>query len=191
MAVTDITRLLQSGSKWDRHAEEEVVAAVYAQLRAIAGQRMRRERMDHTLDATALVHEVYVRLVGANDVQWQGRAHFFRAAAEAMRRILIDHARKRNAAKRCGRSLSLQNVADLASDEKIGEALSLDEAVLRLSMEDARSAEVVRLRFFAGLSIEETADVLGVDPRTVKRDWEFARAWLASALGEDAEAPRP
>src|SRR5262245_17268176 len=128
---------------------------VYGQLRKIAQQRMNEERADHTLQATALVHEAYLRLMGSKPATWQGRGHFFAAAAEAMRRILIDHARMRNTAKRGGRvPHEIAGVLELASDEKIGQALILDDLISRLEMEDAQTAQVVRLRFFTGLSIE-------------------------------------
>ena len=140
---------------------------------------MSEERRDHTLQATALVHEVYLRLVGTNEVPWQGRAHFFAAAAEAMRKILIDHARRKGAAKRGGGVLTVSSVVDLASDENISDSLIVDDLISRLEIEDARAAQVVRLRFFAGLSLEDTANVLGVSQPTVSRKWTYARAWLA------------
>ena len=161
---------------------------VYAHLLAIARQRLRDERRSHTLQATALVHEAWLRIHGDCPVEWGGRAQFFAAAAEAMRRILIDHARKRGAAKRgSGRVLSIEGVLDLACEEKIADALALDDLISRLVQEDAQAARVVRLRFYAGLSVDETAAVLGVGARSVDRDWAFARAWLQrewQSLGE-------
>lgn len=152
---------------------------VYTQLLEIARQRLRDERRGHTLQATALVNEVWLRLHGNRRISWGGRSQFFAAAIEAMRRILIDHARARGATKRgSGRVLSIENALDLASDEKIAEALALDDLILRLEVEDAQAARVVRLRFYAGLSVDEAASVLGVGPRSIDRDWAFARAWL-------------
>ncbi len=157
----------------------------YAQLRAIAQRQMSEERRGHTLQATALVNEAYMRLTEAG-VTWSQPGAFYHAAAEAMRRILIEHARKRGAAKRGGArarvDLDLGNVADLAGADADG-IVALDEALLRLEGADPRAASVVRLRFFAGLSVEGTASALGLSDRTVRRDWEFARAWLYHALG--------
>ena len=161
---------------------------VYAQLRAVAQERLREERRDHTLQATALVHEAWIRLAGGKAIRWGGKAQFFAVAVEAMRRILIDHARKHKAVKRGGgRPQQVSSVLDLASDEKIGEALVLDDLLLRLEKEDARSAQVVRLRFYTGLGLEETAEVLGVSVGTVKNDWAYARAWLLAAWEENGD----
>ena len=188
MAETQVTRLL-NGEAADAGRLLEVV---YEQLRAIAQQRMVQERADHTLQATALVHEAYIRLVGDADVSWANRAHFFAAAAEAMRRILIEHARSRARQKRGGdgdgraairRPL---NVLDLAQDQDPAQILMLDEAISRLSEQDPDAAQVVRLRFYAGLSVDETAAALGVSPSTVDREWAFARAFLHRALEERA-----
>jgi len=183
---TEVTRLIHAVGSSDRAAADQLLALVYDQLRKIAQQRMNEERAEHTLQATALVHEAYLRLVGGADVDWQGRGHFFAAAAEAMRRILIDHARRRGTAKRGGGLKAVAGVLDLASEENVGDALALDDLLSRLETEDPQAAAVVRLRFFAGLSIDETAGALSVSPRTVKRNWEFARAWLAHALKEGA-----
>ncbi|HEY3245880.1 MAG TPA: sigma-70 family RNA polymerase sigma factor [Phycisphaerae bacterium] len=179
-----ITRLLQNAPS-DRAAADEVFALVYDQLRGIARQRMQDERRDHTLDATALVHEAWLKLVGDREVPWQNRAHFFVAAAEAMRHVLLDHAKARGRAKRGGawRRVPL-NVAELAETDDPSEILSLDEAVCRLIQCDPEIGQVVRLRFYAGLNIEETAAALGVSPATVKRRWEFARTWLFRELSD-------
>lgn len=187
-----VTMLLRAAADGDERAPERLLELVYGQLRAIAQQRMADERRGHTLQATALVHEAYVRLLGRDGVEWAGRGHFFRAAAEAMRKILIDHARARNADKRGGgrKALSIVNVADLAEDEDPAGFLALDEAMVRLEGADEQAAEVVRLRFYAGLSVEETADALGVSPRTVRRDWAFARAWLRETLQREADLER-
>jgi len=160
---------------------------VYDQLRAAAQRALQSERPDHTLQATALVHEVYLRLVGPRDVPWQGRAHFYSAAAEAMRRILVDHARARLAAKRApvdGRraALELTGLPDSSSDEESAGFLILDEAIQRLRGVDGQAAEVVRMRYFAGLDVDTTAASLGVSAPTVKRAWAFARAWLRHEL---------
>ena len=164
-------------------AADQLLPLVYDQLRAIAQQRMNEERAGHTLQATALVHEAYMRLVGDPNAAWENRGHFYTAAVEAMRRILIDHARRRGAVKRGGdwRRATL-NVASLALDENLDIFLALDEAMLRLEEQDAKAAEVVRLRFYAGLSIEDTAHILDVSPRTVKREWTYARTWLLHNL---------
>jgi RNA polymerase sigma factor (TIGR02999 family) len=159
---------------------------VYSQLRRIARERLRAERRGHTLQATALVHEVWLRIGGEKQIAWGGRAQFFAAAVAAMRRILIDHARRKGALKRGrGRAVPIGNVLDLACDEKIADAVALDDLLLRLEKQDAPAAEVVRLRFYAGLSIEETAEVLGVSASTVKNNWAYARAWLAAAWKEE------
>ena len=164
---------------------------VYQQLRRQARAYLRSERKGHTLSATALVHEAYVRLVGTNEaLSYGGRAQFFVAAAEAMRKILIDHARAHGAQKRGGgrRRLSLHMTdaaANLFEPENLDGILALDEALLRLDSQDHDACAVVRLRFYAGLNIDETAQVLGVSPRTVKRNWEYARGWLYRELSDE------
>ncbi len=182
-SVTCILNDLQAGRP---EAADQLLPLIYDQLRAIAQQRMNEERAGHTLQATALVHEAYVRLVGNENVAWQSRAHFFTAAVEAMRRILIEHARRRGAVKRGGdwRRAAL-NVASFSVNENLDSFLALDEAILRLEDEDAKTAQVVRLRFYAGLSIEQTAEVLDLSPRTVKREWTYARTWLLRSLERD------
>jgi RNA polymerase sigma factor (TIGR02999 family) len=147
---------------------------------------MASERPDHTLSTTALVHEAWLRLAGGGEQAWAGRSHFYFAAARAMRRILIDHARKKGAAKRGGglRGLPLDAIR-LATREDPSEFLSLHEALLRLEDRDERAARVVNLRFFAGLSERETAETMGLDPRTVRREWRFARAWLERELARE------
>lgn len=184
---------MQAVGSGDPAAADQLLPLVYEQLRAIAQQRMAGERnagRNHTLQATALVHEAYARLVGNNELKWDSRAHFFVAAAEAMRRILIDHARAKLAEKRGGRDgvgrerldLAIADVADLASQKNPEEILALDQAFLRLQEQEPRAAEVVRLRFYAGLSVDDTAAALDVSPRTVELDWSYARAWLFRAL---------
>jgi RNA polymerase sigma-70 factor (ECF subfamily) len=157
---------------------------VYAQLHAAARRMMAGERANHTLQPTALVGEAYARLAKDLAADWPGPREFYLAAAEAMRRILIEHARKRGATKRGGGwTRAALDVVDLASEENCGVLLALDEAILRLEQEDPRAASVVRLRFYAGLSVEATADALGLSRRTVLRDWEYARVWLFRELG--------
>lgn len=166
---------------------EALFEQVYDQLRRAAQEQMKNERGGHTLSATALVHEAYLRLVGPREIPWQNRAHFYAAAAEAMRRILIDRARAkhgRNAASRDARrrALAISGLDSMPLDENSDGILALDDALCRLEGVDAQAAAVVRLRFFAGLDIEQTAAALGVSVRTVKRDWTFARGWLRQDL---------
>jgi RNA polymerase sigma factor (TIGR02999 family) len=170
-------------------AASELLPLVYDQLRAIAQNRMKEERREHTLQATALVHEAYARLVGAGEIEWHNRAHFFFAAGEAMRRILIEHARARARVKRGGaegkaaKRIPL-DIVDLATDQDPEDVLAFEEAFRRLEEKEGRVAAVVRLRLFSGLSIDETAKAMGLSPRTVDTDWAFARAWLFRELGE-------
>ena len=180
-----VTELLRAIGKRDS-ASEELLEIVYDHLRAIARQRMAGERAGHTLQATALVHEAFMRLVGDEELGFENRAHFYAAAAQAMRRILIDHARRRNTEKRGGeRKRVPMSVVDLATDTDPEQVMALEEAMARLEQSDPRAASVVRLRFFAGLDVEETASVLGLSERTVMRDWSFARATLFQhMLGE-------
>ncbi len=181
-AVNDVTRILSSLHHGDASAAEELLPLVYDELRKLAGQRMRQEGADHTLQATALVHEAYLRLVG-EDVRkaadWDGRGHFFAAAAEAMRRILIDRARAKGAVKRGGGRRRLRLEQDpLAHDDLSEEILDLDDALIRLAAQDRSKAELVKLRFFGGLTLEEAAAVLGISPASADRHWAYARAWL-------------
>jgi RNA polymerase sigma factor (TIGR02999 family) len=167
---------------------DELIPRVYDQLRRLARQYMSQERPDLTLQATALVHEAYARLVGSSDIKWQNQAHFFHAAAEAMRRILIERARQRKQLKRGGGTVTPRtriplNMVDLSVEVDGDEMLALDEAISRLEEQEPDVAKMVRLRFFAGLSVEETAQVLGVSPRSVNREWTYARAWLFRELG--------
>ena len=181
----NITRILDDLRGADREeALNRLFSAVYADLRAAARAHLRSERSDHTLQATALVHEAYLRLLGGAYPAWNDRQHFFRAAAEAMRRILVEHARRRARVKRGGNPIrvSLTDV-DSATQHDPAEILALDAAIRRLEEQDPAAADIVRLRFFTGLSVEETARMLEVSERTVKREWAFARAWLFDALG--------
>ena len=181
--VHEITRLLDEAGHGQQHAPATLLPLVYDELRKLAAHRMNSERADHTLEATALVHEAYMRLVGDQDVQWANRAHFFAAAAEAMRRILIEHARARQGPQRGGdRRKMPMDVLDLAVADDPEQILALDEAICRLEEQDADAARVVRLRFYAGLSVEETAAAMNISDRTVKREWAFARAFLFRKL---------
>src|ERR1043166_3562606 len=182
---TSLTQLLRQVGAGDRGAADRLLPLIYEQLRAIAQQRMAGERQFHTLQATALVHEAYLRLMGDRNVSWADRGHFFHAAARAMRRILIEYARQRGRLKRGGecKRLPLERV-DLAVEEDPESLLALDAAICRLEEQDARAARLVKLRFFAGLSIEETAEAMGISPRTVKREWTYARAWLYQNMNE-------
>lgn len=169
----------------NRRAAADLLPQLYAELKALAEQRMRREGPGQTLQATALVHEVYMRLVGERDPGWDGRAHFFGAAAEAMRRILVERARGKARLKRGGarERTQLGDVATLEEEPDLA-VLDLDRALSQLATEDARQARVVELRYFAGLSLEETAAVLGISLTSVKSDWSFARAWLHRELSK-------
>lgn len=172
----DITTLL---NRDDSASGAELLEQVYDQLRRIAQVRMGEERRDHTLQATALVHEAYAKLLGDAELSWESRAHFFNAAAQAMRRILIDHARTKNAIKRGGEQRRVPiSLVDLAQQQDPSEILALEEAMRTLEHEDERAAQIVSLRFFAGLSVERTALALGISERTVIREWTFARARL-------------
>jgi RNA polymerase sigma-70 factor (ECF subfamily) len=179
-----VTLLLEQLRAGDRGAESQLLQLVYPELRRIAGHYLRRERPGHTLQATALVNEVYVRVTGQTR-EIQNRAHFLAVAAQAMRRILVDHARGHRAAKRGGlhEKVSLDHV-DAASPIPDLKLLALDEALLRLSDWDARQAKVVELRFFGGMTEDEIGEVLGTSARTVKRDWKLARAWLYDQIGK-------
>jgi RNA polymerase sigma factor (TIGR02999 family) len=184
-----LTRLLLEASDGDAGATGALLPLVYDSLKEIARQRMAVERPDHTLQPTALVHECYLRLFGGHDLKFAGRGQFFHAAAEAMRRILVDHARSRACAKRGGARRRVPvNVLDLAAEPAREDVLAFDGALSALEKESPSTAEVVRLRFFAGLSVAETAEVLGVSTRSVNREWAFARAWLYAAL-EDVDGP--
>ncbi len=181
--MSEVTRILAAIERGDTCAADKLLPLVYEQLRAIARQRMAEERAGHTLQATALVHEAYLRLVGGQEVAWANRAHFYLAAAEAMRRILIEHGRKRNRIKRGGdRRRAPVSVVDLAAEQDSEEIVAVDDAIRRLGEEDAQAAKVVRLRFFAGLSVDEAARALDLSPRTVAREWAYARAWLHQAM---------
>jgi RNA polymerase sigma factor (TIGR02999 family) len=181
---SDVSQLLHQWATGDRAAFDALIPLVYKELRRLAGGYLRHERPDHTLQATALVHEAFFRLAGQGRVAWQNRAHFFAIAAQAMRRILVDHARHRIAARRSEPELRLP--IELAADWTVAddkELLDLHLAIERLAALSERQARIVELRFFAGLTVAETADFLDLSVPTVVRDWRFARAWLRRELG--------
>lgn len=179
----DITGLLQAVEGGSPGALDRLAPLVYEELRQLAAGYLRAERADHTLQTTGLVHEAWLKLVDQTRTTWKNRAHFFGIAAQAMRRILVDHARRRRSAKRDGgRPVTLDEDAAAAPADS-DEVLAVDEALDRLAGLDARQARIVELRYFAGLSVEETAQALEVSPATVKRDWVLAKAWLQRELG--------
>jgi RNA polymerase sigma-70 factor, ECF subfamily len=183
-ASEDVTRILAESAE-DSGARARLLEAIYEELHGIAGGFMRRERADHTLQATALVHEAVLRIFGSDNSRFESRAHLFGAAAEAMRRILIDHARQKAALKRGGGVPASRLEAGepaQASNTDAGELLAVDEALTRLESVDPRKAQIVKLRFYGGLGMEQIADALEISVITVKRDWRFARAWLAQRL---------
>jgi RNA polymerase sigma factor (TIGR02999 family) len=184
--MSEITQILEARTCGDPKAAEELLPLVYTELRKLATARMMEERGTSTLQPTALVHEAWLRLAGSAEPRWQNRAHFFSAAAEAMRRILIDHARRKLALKRGARAeridLDAVDVAVAADDESL---LAIDEALQELAASDPQSAELVKLRFFVGLDYTEAAKALGISERTAKRYWVFARAWLYRQLSHD------
>ena len=184
----EVTRLLQAWCRGDEAALDRLVPLVHDELHRLAHRYMLRERAGHTLQTTALLNEAYIRLVDAGNVDWQNRAHFFAISANLMRRILVDFARSRGYQKRGGSVVKIEfDDARIPSSRRGAELIALDDALTALAQLDPREARVVELRFFGGLSEEETAEVLGVSSRTVKRDWAMARAWLTRELkrGED------
>lgn len=186
-ASSSVTRLLLEAQGASGRAPSSLLPLIYEELRKLAAHRMRGERPDHTLPPTALVHEAYARLVGDSNLQWSSKAHFFAAAAEAMRRILIEYARARNGPRRGGRLKKMPlDVVDLAVDGDSDQILAVDEAISRLEEQDPDAARVVRLRFYADLTVEETAKAMGVSERTVMRQWSFARVFLFRELKDRA-----
>jgi RNA polymerase sigma-70 factor, ECF subfamily len=178
-ATGQVTRLLAEARSGNRAAEEALIPLVYAELRRLAASYMRRERADHTFQATALVHEAYIKLLPQR-VSWENRSQFFGVAAQQMRRILVDHARSRNAARRAGSEKKLRlDEALVMAKEQPAELLAVNEALDRFAQEHPRQARVVELRFFAGNTEDEVAQIVGVSVETVKRDWKFAKAWLS------------
>ena len=185
--MSEITRILSAIDQGDPTAAEQLLPLVYDELRKLAARQLAQEKPGQTLQATALVHEAYLRLVGAEPAQpWDGRGHFFAAAAEAMRRILINRARDKGRQKRGGgrRRLDLDHLA-VAGEATAEETLAVDEVLQRLEQHNKPCADLVKLRFFAGLTMDEAAAALGVAPRTAHRYWDFARAWLYDALRQD------
>jgi RNA polymerase sigma factor (TIGR02999 family) len=185
-AAHRVTQLLVDWSGGNKGALDELMQLVYDDLRRLARRYMRRESSGHTLQTTGLVNEAYQRLVDQKRVQWQNRAHFFGIAAQLMRRILVDHARARHRVKRGGDALKVSvNEVNIVSRDSSTDLLALDEALTRLAEVDGRKCQIVELRFFGGLSIKETADVLHVSPGTVMRDWTLAKAWLYRAVSNE------
>ena len=184
--TSETTQLLRAWADGDRGALERLTPRVYRTLRRIAGYQMQHERPGNSMQATALVHEAYLELIDVTNVNWQHRAHFFAVSAQIMRHILLDRARRRVAAKRGGAAerVNLDELPDLSGD-RARELIALEDALNELAKNDARKARVVELRFFGGLSVDETAEVLAVSPETVMRDWKFARSWLHAELGNN------
>jgi RNA polymerase sigma factor (TIGR02999 family) len=183
--MSEVTRILAAIEKGDVHAVDELFPLVYQELRQLAAQRMSKEAPGQTLQATALVHEAYIRLVGAEEQNWSGRGHFFAAAAEAMRRILIENARRKKRLRHGGdrRKIDLDE-ASMAVAGPSDDLIALDEALEKLSSEDKVSADLVKLRFFAGLTMEQAANILGLPRRTADRNWAYARAWLSREVSK-------
>jgi RNA polymerase sigma factor (TIGR02999 family) len=179
-----VTQMLREWSDGDQAVLENLMPLVYDELRRLASRSLRKERPGHTLQTTALIHEAYLKLVNQRDAKWQNRSHFFAIASQAMRRILVDYARERHREKRGGsaENLPIEEAAFVASQEKSVDLVALDEALTRLAKFDERQAKVVELRYFSGLDIDETAEVLGISNATVRRDWNIAKAWLKQEI---------
>jgi RNA polymerase sigma factor (TIGR02999 family) len=188
--MNDVTQILAAIEQGDPQAAEQLLPLVYDELRKLAAQRLAREAPGQALQATAVVHEAYLRLIGAETPSWNGRGHFFSAAAEAMRRILIENARRKKAEK-CGGALRRVNLddVDVPADARSEDVLALDEALSRLAAEDPTKAELVKLRFFGGLSVEDAGRVLGIARATADRYWAYARVWLYSELNDAGPGP--
>ncbi len=181
----DVTLLLTQVANGNQDAAARLIPLVYEELHRLAERRLRLERPNHTLQPTALVHEAYLKLVAQRNANWQSRAHFFALASQLMRRILVDYARSRLRAKRGGKQVKLPlDEALLFTEDRCDELLALDESLERLEKLDARQSRIVELRFFGGLTVEEAAEVLGISPKTVKREWSTAKAWLYGELKE-------
>jgi len=189
----DVTRLLALLRAGNPGVADQLVPLIYDELRRIAGAQMARERPGHTLQATAVVHEAYMRLAGEQDIEWQNRAHFFAIAAKTMRRVLLDYARQRHAGKRGGEGARKVDIdaALLIGDDRLEDVVALDEVLARLSEMDPEQGRIVELRFFAGLNVDETAEVMGISPRTVKREWRLAKAWLDRELASAKSGCKP
>lgn len=183
----EVTELLAKLSAGDREASARLITLVYSQLRVMAGRCMRHERPDHTLQATALVHEAYLRLAGQNRMHWQNRAHFFGIAARVMRRLLLDYARQHGASKRGGGAIRITlDDRVVAIEDHLENILILEESLRKLEAVDPEESRLVELRFFGGLTVEETSEVLGISTATVKREWAHARAWLRREMSGNA-----
>jgi len=184
----DVTQILQEVSGGDQNAPARLMPLVYDELRRLADHYLRQERPDHTLQPTALVHEAYLKLIDQTRVDWQNRAHFFGVAAQLMRRILVDHARRHRASKRGGfqQKLTLDEAVDYSQPRDL-DLVALDDALNALALMDERQSRIVELRFFGGLTIEETAEALNVSPATVKVDWSMAKAWLRREIGRGSD----
>ena len=183
----NITELLAGYTRGDKEVLDKLMPIVYEELRRQAARYLRREQAGHTLQTTALIHEAYVRLVDQRNVQWQNRAHFFGIAAQLMRRILVDHARTKKRVKRGGSDVRVSLAdADVAVKDPDLDVVALDEALQRLAALDEQQSRVVELRFFSGLTVEETAEVMGISKATVKRDWSMAKAWLHRELSGES-----
>jgi len=180
----EVTMLLAQLRAGEQDAAAQLIPLVYDELRRIADAQMRRERAGHTLQPTAVVHEAYMRLVGGSEVEWQNRAHFMGFAARTMRQVLLDYARQRHAGKRGGEGAQKIEIdaERLVSDDRLEEVLALDEVLDRLAAMDPQQARIVELRFFAGLNVEETAEVMGISDTSVKREWRSAKAWMDQQL---------
>jgi RNA polymerase sigma factor (TIGR02999 family) len=180
----DVTALLVRWSRGESDALNRLMPIIYSECRRIAARQLALERRDHSLDPTALVHELYLRLVDQRRSSWENRAQFFGVAARLMRRVLVDHARARHAEKRGGDAVfvSLDAAADTPDGSTVGDVLAIDEALERLAAHDPEQVQIIELRYFAGLTVEETARVVGRSPRTVKREWRLAKAWLYQEL---------
>jgi RNA polymerase sigma factor (TIGR02999 family) len=190
--VDDVTRLLCAIDQGDPHAADELLPLVYDELRKLAAQRLAQENPGQTLEPTALVHEAYLRLVGGVRPQhWDGRSHYFAAAAAAMRRILVECARRKQRVRHAGDRdrVDLDELVVLAADDQSADLLDLDEALTAFAQEEPAKAELVKLRYFAGLTLEEAAACLGISPATAKRHWALARAWLFAALCDGRGPP--
>jgi len=183
--MTDVTRILNAIEQGDPRAADELLPVVYEELRLLAARKMSRERPGQTLQATALVHEAYIRLAGSQDQDWKGRTHFFAAAAEAMRRILIENARRKGRLKHGGgRDRVEMQTSDLAIEGPSDDVIALDEALTKLAQEDQVVADLVKMRYFAGLTLEQSAEILGIARRTADRYWAYARAWLHKEIAK-------
>jgi RNA polymerase sigma factor (TIGR02999 family) len=189
--MPDVTGLIDAAAAGDRRAAADLLPLVYDELRKLAAAKMAAEPAGNTLDATALVHEAFLRLIGPADVaRWDHRGHFFAAAAEAMRRILVDAARRKAAQRHGGGRTRLPLDESLLADRPAADLLAVDEALDGLAAEDPTVAELVKLHVFVGLTVEEAGAALGVSPRTAYRDWQYARAWLVRRLGGNGDGPR-